>query len=113
MAVGTPGAVDCPGDVVAGAMDGSGASPGWVEPGGVLLPTGGSGSAACPLWLSRSCRVGGGLIGPGQTSPGSGVNGSTVAVSPIARRMFSLSPGGRFGLEPVVNGRACHVPNPP
>ena len=45
-----------------------------------------------------------GAIGPGQTSPGSGVSARTSTFSPATRRMFSLAPAGKLGWVPLVNG---------
>ena len=42
--------------------------------------------------------------GSSQMSPGSGVSIGESTCSPVTRRMFSLSPAGKFGLEPEVNG---------
>jgi hypothetical protein len=102
--------------------------PGWSDPGGVELPrlaggggklggrsrncgepgTGCSGAVWRP-WRSISCKVGSGCNGPGQMSPGSVVSAGESTCSPTTRRMFSLSPAGKFGLEPVVNGGSHQV----
>src|SRR5690242_15452275 len=114
---GEAGAVAC-----GGWGEDGGASGGSADPGGVELPRGNCGGgdggfdwldsgepgtgcsgAGCRLvCCSSSCNVGSGGNGPGQMSPGSGVNAGTSTSWPMTRRMFSLSPAGRFGLVPEV-----------